>query len=566
MRRKQQDATDGGGGRMGGLMNTIKKSTRNFRMAMETEKQQNKNEKIDMLDAVVECDEVEAENEEEDEESELLDSPRVRAQSGNSTGSMKKLDSPEQIPIKPIHSVNIERLLHIGILEKSGPTSMIWYPWLARLVMFTTKGVQYFSIPYVELSDVKKGNKSSVSKGFKSPQSARGSVTSVEVKVQNLIKSDIDELLEFRMSMMQLSDCGLGMVGRILHDKGYKLKGEIRFSAVLGVTVDVNKKTLHVDFATASRVYHFRTQQLSEKGSIDTALTIVASQLQEDDEHTDDVTEHDSDALMNVAGQTGGTGGMGLDGVSISPRDNSVRESSASLFRITYTDAARSTTEHNTINTITQPNPISISVPKSKKPFEPMATGEVQDSADIELAMMEQAHKPNTNTTGTSTTRAKRASVAPVAISDDQLISLLDTEKLVQLAHDMSPPSPRLLYIGILEKTGGSLFSSGWLTRLVVISTLSVEYYSIPYVEEAGGLDLAKESDRQKSIQDYTECTQLRAAMIKYPESGYHLVKNLLEERLYKKKGDVAFNIIDGFSVQVNNKNVLIFDIPTTQK
>lgn len=538
MRRKQQDASEGG--RMGGIMKTIQNSTRNFRMAMEGEK--GEESKVEKMTAVAEGNENEPDS---DDEYEVAESDaalgRTRTQSGNSVGSRKTPESPETISTKPVHNPNVDRLLHIGVLEKSGPSTMIWYPWLSRLVMFTTKSVKYFSIPYVEHSEGRKGARKSVSKGFKAPQSARGSISSEEMRVQGLINSDIEELLEFRMSMMQLNDCGLVMVGRILHDKGYKLKGEIKFSAVLGVTVDVNKKVLHVDFATATRVFHFRTQKLSEKGAIDTALTIVASQLHGECEFTDEVEEHNPEILTGVVD-------------SVGPKnDNSVRESSASLFRITYTDAAR---ESNDIGYGALSNGAKPSRAKSIKPFEPICEDDVQDTADIELSMMEQARKR----------QSKRPSVAPVSISDDQLISQTETERLIQLAHDMSPPSPRLLYIGMLEKTGGSLFSSGWLTRLVIVSTQCVEYFSIPYVESAGGLDLAKEADKQKAIQDYTECTQLRAAMIRYPESGYQLVKSLLEDRNYKKKGEIPFAVIDGYSAQINNKNVLIFDIPTKQK
>jgi len=118
-----------------------------------------------------------------------------------------------------------ERLLYVGMTEKSGPSSMIWYPWLARLMVITTENIYYLSVPYVEADGAH-----STSKGFNTSVSAFGGgkknkrASAVSTKFQDLINRDLNEMAELQNSYTSYPDGGFAMLINIFENNGYKQK------------------------------------------------------------------------------------------------------------------------------------------------------------------------------------------------------------------------------------------------------------------------------------------------------------------------------------------------------
>lgn len=117
------------------------------------------------------------------------------------------------------------RLLYVGVLEKSGPSTMIWYPWLTRLVVINTKTIDYYSIPYLDRADSAVSSNSR-SRGFHT--SALNSVQSPANQIDKVkyefLKTDLERFAQWMTNDVSTLDGGGGRVQRYLVDKGYKLK------------------------------------------------------------------------------------------------------------------------------------------------------------------------------------------------------------------------------------------------------------------------------------------------------------------------------------------------------
>lgn len=173
----------------------------------------------------------------------------------------------------------LEKLLYLGLTEKSGPSSMIWYPWLARLMVISTENVYYFSVPYLEADGAH-----STSVGFKTPTTAslgrqpKHRSSAVSHKIQDLIKRDLSEIDDMLITYESYPDGGFAMIMDYFETQGYKQKGYIPVQSIMGVAIDIHKDQLIVNFVTSARVYHFRTDKLDEKKGLDYAVAVMAGE------------------------------------------------------------------------------------------------------------------------------------------------------------------------------------------------------------------------------------------------------------------------------------------------
>ena len=309
--------------------------------------------------------------------------------------------------------------------------------------------------------------------------------------------------------------------------------------------MDIVKKMLHIDFATSSRVYHFRTRDLIEKHGIDTALTIIASQVHADDDDEDEEGGDESNSYY---------------------RDSSITMRPSSI-KITINDSIIDpiSKDNNKYNSIVvtdgsdkqkQQSGLDNSRASSSKNY-----NENDSTHDVEMGLLTSQTMDianSSNSTGGSIITA--ATTYSSSVSESELISLTEVDNLIKTLISHHDGSRRLLHIGILDKTGStSLLWEAWLTRLILITTKGIEYYTIPHIEHSKqgssskvGLEALAEVDRNKVMEDYNECSEMRTAMIKYPESGFQLVESFLRERHYTMKVNINVYIKVYINVYIN--------------
>ena len=137
--------------------------------------------------------------------------------------SSKTFENPIAIANKSIEIPEVEstvnKLLYVGILDKSGPSNMIWYPWQTRLVVMTTEVLEYYSIPYLAVDE----NADHGSKGFKTNSVVVNKSNRMDTN-KSLAYLDLDSMRTVAQVNSVRNDGGLQALLGFLSERDYKKK------------------------------------------------------------------------------------------------------------------------------------------------------------------------------------------------------------------------------------------------------------------------------------------------------------------------------------------------------